>query len=326
MGPETPAPACALSHPAPKRTGKARFGSPAPMRPRFWLSLAYQPVAQLVDLARAAEDAGFHGVALPEHLVTPAKITSRYPYREDGVLDVRPELQAPDPWVAIGTLAGATRTLRFVTSVYLLPLHELFSAAKAISTAACLSGGRVALGVGVGWMREEFELTGQDFATRGRRTDEMLAAMRRLFAGGMVEHHGEFFDFDPVQISPVPEAPIPVYVGGESPAALRRAAAADGWMSARICSPGELADVIGRLNAARAIAGAVERPLRIFASADQPPAPDVVEAMSQAGVTDLTISARHALGPWHASAADKRRSLHAFATRFRLRAPETGSE
>jgi alkanesulfonate monooxygenase SsuD/methylene tetrahydromethanopterin reductase-like flavin-dependent oxidoreductase (luciferase family) len=119
-----------------------------------------------------------------------------------------------------------------MTTVYILPLRDVFTAAKAISTAAVVTGGRIHLGVGVGWQRLEFTIGGQPFDKRGKHADESLAVMKKLWTGEMVEHHGAFYDFPRVCMLPAPPGPIPVYVGGTSPAALARAARHDGWEGA----------------------------------------------------------------------------------------------
>jgi alkanesulfonate monooxygenase SsuD/methylene tetrahydromethanopterin reductase-like flavin-dependent oxidoreductase (luciferase family) len=119
-----------------------------------------------------------------------------------------------------------------MTTVYILPLRDVFTAAKAISTAAVVSRGRIELGVGVGWQSLEFSLGGQSFGRRGRHVDEQLEVLKKLWTGEMVEHHGDFYDFPPLCMRPTPPGEIPIYIGGTSPAAFRRAARHDGWEGA----------------------------------------------------------------------------------------------
>ena len=116
------------------------------------------------------------------------------------------------------------------TGVYLAPLRHPLQVAKSVGIASVLSQGRTALGAAVGWMREEFEILGQDFRTRGRRLDETIEICRKAWSGETFEHHGEHFDVPRVTMSPAPGFPIPVYIGGVSEAALRRAARNDGWI------------------------------------------------------------------------------------------------
>ena len=132
---------------------------------------------------------------------------------------------------AIAAMAAVTERLRFATSVYILPLRSPFQVAKTLATAAVLSGNRVVLGTGAGWMREEFDIMGVDFKTRGKRFDESIEVCRKLWKGGMVEHHGEFFDFPALQMAPAPTETVPVWIGGVSNVALRRAGTiGDGWL------------------------------------------------------------------------------------------------
>ena len=216
----------------------------------FWQSIAFTETDQLIEIAQIAEEVGYEGLGIAEHLVTPEVIESRYPYSPDGSIWWDPNAHFPEPWTLATVLASHTTTLRFVTTVYLLPMRDVFTASKSVSTAAFMSGNRMVLGVGVGWMAEEFALTGQDYRTRGRRTDEMLDVMQRLFTGEMVSYQGQFHDFPPVRMEPAPTAPVPVYIGGDSEPALRRAARWDGWFGA---GPYGVDDAIGHVRRLRQI-------------------------------------------------------------------------
>ena len=123
-----------------------------------------------------------------------------------------------------------TSRLEFFTSIYVAAMRNPFVVAKAVGTAAALAGGRISLGVGVGWCREEFDLLEQDFGTRGRRTDEALALMKDLWRPGWTEFDGEFYSCERLVMKPEPPGPIPIWVGGISEPALRRAARHDGWV------------------------------------------------------------------------------------------------
>lgn len=198
---------------------------------KFVISAAFQPLENLVELARAAEDAGFEALSFSDHAVYPETLDTPYPYTEDGSRRYDETSVFPDPWVAIGALSSVTTRLRFTNNVFVLAMRNPFLAAKAISTAAVLSQDRVTLTIGVGWSQVEFELLGQSFRNRGKRTDEMITVMRKLWTGDFVEHHGEFYDFDRLNMQPAPAQPIPVWVGGISDRALSRAARYDGWIS-----------------------------------------------------------------------------------------------
>ena len=197
---------------------------------RFSISTAFQPVDHLPVLARAADELGYHSMAVPDHVVDLEELSTPYPYTADGSRRWSNDAPWPDPWVLIGALAAVTTRLRFLTSVYVPAIRSPFQVAKSVGTAAVLSGNRVTLGVGIGWCREEFELLGQDFRTRGRRTDEALALMAQLWAPGPTEFEGEFYTAPRLVMEPTPTERVPVLVGGLSEVAFRRAARHDGWV------------------------------------------------------------------------------------------------
>lgn len=253
---------------------------------RLWQGIGFTDMGELDALARRAEALGYHGVTLGDHWVTAQTQVDRYGYSGDGDGKVgwTSEIHWPDPWVQFAALAKLTESLQFMTTVYVLPMRDVFSAAKAISTAAVIAQGRVHLGVGVGWQGLEFSLSGQPFHRRGRHVDEQLAVLRKLWSGKMAEHHGDFYDFDPLQMTPPPPAEIPIYIGGESAAAFRRAARHDGWVGAVYpfeAIEGHVAsarrarlEVAGNLDGFRIVAGCFE------------PSRERLERLAEIGVTD----------------------------------------
>lgn len=255
-------------------------------RLQFGLAVSLSPLAHYLPLARAADGAGFDFVATSDHVVNHETLSVEYPYTDDGSRRWEPFTEWADPWVAIGAMAAVTTRLRFVTNVYVLPMRTPFAVAKAVGTAAVLSNGRVALGVGMGWNADEFELMEQAFARRGKRADEMLDVLRALWSGGWVEHHGEFYDFDRVEMSPAPPGPIPVYVGGLSEAALRRAARNDGWIS-DLHTTAELTDICARLRRYREEAGRADEPFAVVGSCSDAWDLDGYRRLHDAGVTHL---------------------------------------
>ncbi|KZS86030.1 TIGR03619 family F420-dependent LLM class oxidoreductase [Mycobacterium persicum] len=196
---------------------------------KFYISTAFLKSAEIIEIAKAADDLGYDGIGIPDHVVNLETLTTPYPYTKDGQRRWPPFTDWPDPWVLVGALAQVTRRLKFVTTVYIPAMRNPYSAAKAIGTAAFLASGRVELGVGAGWCEEEFTLMGEQFAARGQRTDEMLALMRELWKPGWTEFDGRFYRTPRLEMQPTPP-PIPVYVGGLSDIALRRAARYDGWI------------------------------------------------------------------------------------------------
>lgn len=256
---------------------------------KFWQVASFAEPDQLLGIARAAEEAGFHGVLLSDHLFFPGRLASRYPYSEDGTPGFDGTTPFPDPWTTIAAMAAVTERLRFGTLVYILPLRHPLEVAKAVGTASLLSGGRVALGCGAGWIREEFEVLGVDFETRGGRMNEMIEVMRKAWSGRSVEHHGRFFDFGPLQMSPPPPAPVPIYVGGLSRAALRRAARlGDGWIGTGQ-TPEEAVRYVAELRALREAEGRGAEPFETIVPLLAPPDLALLRRLEERGVTATTV-------------------------------------
>lgn len=221
----------------------------------FWHTTAWMDPAAYTGLARACEDAGFHGVLVSDHVLFPTELESAYPYAVDGQPGWTPATPWTDPWVAMAAMAAVTERLRFAHNIYVFPLRHPVEVAKLAGSVAALSGGRVALGAGVGWMAEEFEILGEDFHTRGARTDEGLEVCRKLWTGEPVSHDGRFYRFPTSTMSPAaPGGTVPVLIGGHSDAALRRAARNDGWIG-NAYPVAEADQVLDRLEAALAVEG-----------------------------------------------------------------------
>ena len=209
---------------------------------KFYISLAFRETKEAIEIAKAADDLGYDGVGIPDHVVNLETLATPYPYTRDGKRRWEAFTDWPDPWVLVGALAQATTRLKFVTTVYIPAMRDPYSVAKAIGTAAYLADGRVELGVGVGWCEEEFMLMGQQFSRRGQRTDEMLKLFRALWEPGWTEFDGEFYKTPRLEMEPTPPR-IPIYVGGLSDIALRRAARNDGWIGDLISTDRAIASV-----------------------------------------------------------------------------------
>ena len=218
----------------------------------FASSVATEPASAL-EIARVAESVGFESVWGGEHVVMPDAIASPYPYSADGKVPAEPDTLIPDPLIWLAYVAAVAPTLRLGTCILILPQRNPLVLAKEIATLDRLCGGRVELGIGVGWMEEEFDALGIPWAHRGARNDEYVEAMRALWAGPHAEYHGEFVNFPRVTCSPRPtQARVPILVGGDSPAAIRRAARlADGYFPGE-GQPERLGDLIGRVKRAAA--------------------------------------------------------------------------
>ncbi len=199
---------------------------------KFVLSTSFSSVSDLTALAPVADESGWHAMSFSDHVVHPREISTPYPYTEDGNRRWPAFTDWPDPWVVIGALAAITTRLRFTNNIFVLPMRNPFLVAKAISTAALISGGRVTPAFGVGWSEDEFGLMQQDFGSRGRRMDEMLEILRLLWTGEWVEYEGEHYRFPALEMNPAPPERIPIWIGGISVPAMKRAARlADGWVT-----------------------------------------------------------------------------------------------
>jgi probable F420-dependent oxidoreductase len=253
---------------------------------RFAIATSFSRPEHLAEIAVAADECGYDLLAFSDHIVHPETLDTPYPYTEDGKRRWEAFTDWPDPWVTIGHLAGMTERIRFTTNVFVLAMRNPFVAAKMISTAAVLSRDRVTLTLGVGWSNIEFELMGQAFKRRGRRTDEMIEILRKLWTGEMVEHHGEFYDFDRLEMNPAPSARIPIWVGGFSEPALRRAARNDGWLS-DLQSTEDIAGCIAKVRRFREELGRGGEPLDVMASASDAFEVGGYRRLEELGVTHI---------------------------------------
>lgn len=181
--------------------------------------------AWMAAFARHLEACGFESIVVVEHTVLMTQYASVYPYDASGRVELAADVPVPDPLDLLAFLAAHTERLGLATGVLVLPNHHPVVLAKRVATVDVLSGGRLRLAVGTGWLAEEISACGTDFATRGRRADEQLQVLRALWAGGAegVAFHGEFFDFDHAVSRPAPAGAVPVHIGGHSRAAARRA-------------------------------------------------------------------------------------------------------
>ena len=250
-------------------------------------------------LARAAEEAGYHSMVIPDSICYPLHADSTYPYNPDGSREFLEDKPFLEPFSLIPALGAVTSRIRFATFVVKLPIRNPVLLAKQVTSTAVLTGNRLALGVGTSPWREDYDVLGVDWAGRGRRMDESIAILRGLAAGGYFEHHGAIFDLPPVKIAPVPTEPIPVLIGGHSDAALRRAAGLDGWMHGG-GDPADLPCLLARLaELRRQVPAASNRPFEVHAISTDAYTVDGVRRLEEQGVTDVIVGFRwpYATGP-----------------------------
>ncbi|MFT4571504.1 MAG: putative F420-dependent oxidoreductase [Hyphomicrobiaceae bacterium] len=280
---------------------------------KFATALAFGAPEHFTAMARTADQAGWDWFAISDHVLFPETLESSYPYVEGGKPYWDAEAAWPDPIVAIAAMAAVTEKLRFMTNVYILPARNPLLVAKAVGTAAVMSGGRISLGVGTGWMREEFEMLGQRFERRGKRTNECIEVLRALWHTGRAEFHGEFYDFEPVRMFPVPSAPIPIYVGGLSEPALRRAARlGDGWIAVQHTTD-EIAGYVAKINEYRKEYGREAEPFEFVVAATDAFDVDAYKRLEDVGATTLITVPWLFYGGDADSLADKQSGLERFA-------------
>ena len=186
---------------------------------------------QIAGLAQLAEGAGFESVWTFEHVIVPLDYQSKYPYNDSGKMGAPPETPFVDPLIALTLVAAHTKTIRLGTGVNILSqVNPLYMAKQAASLDA-ISGGRLLLGLGIGWLREEFDALGVPFARRGARFDDYITAMRKVWSGEVVEHQSDFISWSGFKSYPLPvQNPLPVIIGGAKGKILERIAKhGNGW-------------------------------------------------------------------------------------------------
>ncbi len=259
---------------------------------RFGFHLFMVKPDELQGIARTADECGWDSIQVADAPFFPEEISVPYPYTPDGKRFWPLDMPVLDPWVAITTMAVVTERIRFFPSVLRLAVRQPLLEAKSLCSVAAVSNDRVALGVGLAWMPEEFKWLGQDKKTRGARQNEAIQVIRLLLEGGMVEFHGKYIDFDRLIMAPVPEKKIPIYVGGTTRPALRRAARyGDGWLSV-IHDMSEVEGVIAELNGFRREFGRENEPFDIIMHCPDAESADDIRRLEDMGVTDLQVT------PW----------------------------
>jgi len=256
---------------------------------KYTVSVAMGPIEDIIEIAKTAEDVGFDAIALPDSLFYMESQAADYPYTPDGSRMWNAETPWVDPLIAAAAMGAVTSQIHFYTNVMKLGSRNPLLLARQVGSVANLTGNRFGFGVGIGWAPEEFEWCGQPYAKRGARVDEMIEVIKAVLAGGMVEFHGKFYNFDRLQMSPAPSQPVPFYVGGHTEVALKRAARiGDGWTSAMMTRD-QLADTVTQLNVLRHEYGRADRPFEIQAVCIDKFGVDGHRELAAAGVTDNIV-------------------------------------
>ena len=258
---------------------------------QFWSGTAFMEASEALAVAGMLDEAGFDGVICADHLIYPRNLTSPYP-SPTGVPMWSPATGWPDSWILIGAMASITRRLRFSNAVYVAPARPLLEVAKQVATASVISEGRVSLAVGAGWMREELDLLGQKFSTRGKRLDEMIPALRALWQRGWVSWSGRYYEVPELMLEPHPATPVPILCGGESEAALRRAARlCDGWVGTAYTWD-DAVGFVQKLAALRREYGRDSQHFEIMLALLEVPSADLYRRAEDAGITAVMCA------PW----------------------------
>ena len=281
---------------------------------KFWQAITWAETDQLIEIARFAEDMGFHGLMSGDHAVYPESVVPNYPYSESGVPPMQADDEYPDQTAIFAAMAAVTNTLLFTCGVYVLPLRNPHEVARASATLAILSDNRCVLGVGIGWMKEEFDICGVDFHRRGKITDEIIEVLHKLWDGQMVEHHGAHFDFPRVQLSPAPQTHPSIYVGGSSQIALRRAArVGNGYIGAGT-APDDVGPLLQRLNTLRKEYGRDHLPFEAMIGISASPSLKLYQRLANDGLESTVAPPfQYALGKKHSTIDEKKQFMEYYA-------------
>ena len=261
---------------------------------RFSYAEAMIDPSYYLPLAQAAEDAGYDEMIVPDSICYPRESDSTYPYTPDGDRSFIEDKPFLEPFSLIPAMGAVTSKLRFVTSVLKLTIRHPVLVAKQATSVQVLTGGRLVLGIGTSPWPEDYEVTGVPWKGRGARTDEMLTIMRGLMAGGYFEHRGAHFDVPAIKLSPIPDVPVPLLVGGHAEPALRRAAhRGDGWIHGGEGDGAQLESLLQRLRELRADSPRADEPFEIHVISLDAYSVEGIRRLEALGVTDVIVGFRY---------------------------------
>ena len=259
---------------------------------RFSYQVGMCEASHYLPLAKAAEEAGFSGITIPDSICYPQEASSKYPYNADGSREFLESVPFIESLIGVAAMAAVTEKIRFATFVYKLAVRQVAIVAKQVQGINVLSGNRFDFGVGISPWEEDFAVTQTPFEGRGKRLDEQIDIVRGLDSGDYFGYRGEIHDMPANKMNPVPSVPTPILVGGHSAPALKRAARNDGWMCAGATME-ELKAHIGRLNGFRKEAGTLDKPYKIFTTGADAFTKEGIEELESIGVTDVIIGFRN---------------------------------
>ena len=243
-------------------------------------------------LARAAEQAGFDGIAVSDSICYPQQASSKYPYNKDGSREFLESVPFVESLISVAAMAAVTEKIRFATFVYKLAVRQAPVVAKQVQGIQVLSGNRFDFGVGISPWEEDFAVCNVPWEKRGKRFDEQIDILRGLESGEFFGYAGEMHDMPANKMNPVPSQPTSLLIGGHAEPALKRAArVGDGWM----CAGADLQQLeayIGRINQLRQEYGTADRPFRVFTTGQDAFTREGIEQLENLGVTDVVIAFR----------------------------------
>ena len=246
-----------------------------------------------LPLARAAEEAGYHGLTIPDSICYPREASSRYPYNKDGCREFLESVPFVESLIAIAAMAAVTEKVEFATFVYKLAVRQAPLVAKQVQGIQVLSHNRLLFGVGISPWEEDFAVCDVPWEKRGKRLDEQIDILRGLESGEFFAYRGEVHNMPANKMCPVPSQPTPILIGGHAEPALRRAArVGDGWM----CAGADLAQLrayIGRIEQLRQEYGTADRPFRVFTTGQDAFTHEGIASLEEIGVTDVVIGFRN---------------------------------
>ncbi|NNE74244.1 MAG: TIGR03619 family F420-dependent LLM class oxidoreductase [Acidimicrobiales bacterium] len=264
---------------------------------RFSLAESMIDPAMYAPLVQAAEAAGYDSFIVPDSICYPEEADSRYPYNADGSREFLEDKPFIEPFSLIPALAAVTERIRFTTFVVKLPIRHPVIVAKQVTSVGVITGGRFGFGVGTSPWQEDYAVTGTPWARRGARMDECMQIINGLQSGEYFGFEGEFYDVAPIKLCPVPAEPVPLLVGGHSKMALERAARLGaGWMHGGGDAE-ELARMMAVIDESRAEHGRADEPFEVHAISIDAYAPEGIERLEAAGVTDVIVGFRDAYQP-----------------------------
>ena len=263
------------------------------------MKFAYHPTmcnpAFYLELAKAAEQAGFRTITFPDSICYPKECDSTYPYNDDGSREFLDGVPFLEPFSIIPALAAVTDTIEFSTSVYKLAPRQAVTTAKFVTTLGVITNNRFHFGVGVSPWYEDFLATGERWEKRGKRMDEQIAILKGLMNGEYFAFKGEFYDIPEIKLCPAPTTPVPILIGGHSDLALKRAAKlGDGWISAGV-TINEAKTMIDKINQYRDEFGTLSHSnyqFQIMSEAGY--SVGGIKQLEDLGVTEVIIAFRNA--------------------------------